>query len=115
MIFILSALAVWRICHLLAFEDGPWDVVIKARLKLADSMLGKAMNCVSCSSVWVAFVFSGLTRTEHFVAYWLALSAGAIFIEKLYELLRRHTEYATVPDHYTGPMEWTRTTESSGE
>jgi hypothetical protein len=32
--FALASLATWRVTHLLAEEDGPWDAVVRARARL---------------------------------------------------------------------------------
>ena len=43
--FLLCVLAVWRITHFFVAEDGPWDIVIKIRAKLGDSVAGQIMDC----------------------------------------------------------------------
>jgi hypothetical protein len=44
----------WRLTHLLAEEDGPGDMVIRARAALGDGPAGELMDCFYCLSVWVA-------------------------------------------------------------
>lgn len=51
-LFIMLALATWRISYMLVSEDGPSDVFVKLRtLKL-----GGLLDCIYCTSVWVGFV-----------------------------------------------------------
>ena len=55
--FLVSSLAVWRITHLLAEEDGPWDSIVKLREKIRWRWLGSALDCFYCLSVWIAVVY----------------------------------------------------------
>jgi hypothetical protein len=52
--FVLTALAVWRVTHLLAQEDGPWDLIVRLRRSLGQGSLGQLMDCFYCLSLWVA-------------------------------------------------------------
>ena len=79
MAFLLCTLAVWRISHLLAQEDGPFDVVFRLRSKVGQGFFGTLLDCFLCLSLWVALPFavlSGDTLIDRIVA-WLALSGGA--------------------------------------
>jgi hypothetical protein len=69
--FILIALGVWRVTHLLVAEDGPWDAVIRLRKSLGSSVLGQAMDCFYCCSLWVGAPFALLS------------SGGACVLERL--------------------------------
>ena len=83
--FLLAALAVWRVTHLLAHEDGPWDVLRRVRTGAVAIGLGRLMRCFYCLSVWIALPagwFVGTTWLERFVA-WLAASGAAILLERL--------------------------------
>ena len=88
--FCLAALAVWRVTHLLAVEDGPAAVVARARSPLADSRFGSGpaaelADCFGCLSMWVAVPlvpFVALRRSEAPVC-WLALSGAAFLLERL--------------------------------
>ena len=44
--FFLAALATWRVCHLLAGEDGPGGIMARLRLRL-----GRLADCFGCLSV----------------------------------------------------------------
>lgn len=54
----LASLAVFRITHLLAAEDGPWDVLLGLRRVLGASVVGQLMDCFNCLSLWVAVPFA---------------------------------------------------------
>ena len=83
--FLLAALAVWRVTHLLAFEDGPGDLIVKLRALLGDSFAGKLMDCFLCLSLWIAAPAALLvTRAAlEWMLVWLALSAAACLLDRL--------------------------------
>jgi hypothetical protein len=82
--FLLAALATWRITHLLAEEDGPGDVVVRARARIGAGWLGGMMDCFNCLSIWVAAPLSvGLLRRRGpDPLAWLALSGTACLLEQ---------------------------------
>jgi hypothetical protein len=88
MSLVVGALATWRITHLLVEEDGPGDAVLRARRAAGAGVIGRAMDCFYCSSIWVALPFAlGLTRTRgghrfETVATWLAMSGAACVLEQ---------------------------------
>lgn len=83
--FVLAALATWRVTHLLAAEDGPADIVFRARRALGTGWLGSLADCFNCLSLFVAapaalFV---VQRALPWAMTWLALSGGACLLERL--------------------------------
>jgi|SRR5271155_4097554 len=81
----LGALAAWRVTHLLAAEDGPWDALIRFRRRLATRILGNNLDCFYCASLWVSIPFAiivGQTWRD-ILLLWPALSAAAILLEDL--------------------------------
>lgn len=82
--FALASLATWRVSHLVVAEDGPGDVVVRARARLGDSLAGQAMDCFACASVWVAAPASLALarRPRDVVVTWLALSGAACLLER---------------------------------
>jgi hypothetical protein len=84
-VFILALLATWRASHLIAAEDGPGNVVLRLRARLGRSFLGQLMDCFGCVSLWVAapFAFFVASRPFELVVVWLALSGGAMLIERI--------------------------------
>jgi hypothetical protein len=83
--FALGSLATWRLTHLIAEEDGPADLVLRARAALGQSLAGELMDCFYCLSVWVAAPVSlGVARRRaQLPITWLGLSAAACLIERL--------------------------------
>jgi hypothetical protein len=85
--FILSMLAVWRVTHLLACEDGPFDLIFKLKKISGQGFFGNLLDCFYCLSLWIAVPFAILLSadwTARTVA-WLALSGGASFLFKMTE------------------------------
>jgi hypothetical protein len=82
--FVLGALTVWRLTHLLHAEDGPWDVVVRLRAALGNGVMGQAMDCFYCLSLWISLPVAlviGSTWLER-ILLWFALSAAAILLER---------------------------------
>jgi hypothetical protein len=81
---ITALLAVWRITHLLAAEDGPWDIVVRLRSKAGSTMAGKLMDCFYCLSLWVSipFCFYVAQGVLDRVVVWLALSGAASLLNR---------------------------------
>jgi hypothetical protein len=82
--FALASLAVWRVSHLLAEEDGPGDAVVRLRLRLGQGRLGELADCFYCLSVWVAAPASLVVaeRRREVPLVWLALSGAACLLEQ---------------------------------
>ena len=81
----LAVLATWRLSRLVAFEDGPWDVVARARRRAGDGMLGHLMDCPYCLSLWFAAPLAlALDATlPGWVLAWLGVSGGASLVERV--------------------------------
>jgi hypothetical protein len=82
--FFISILAVWRLTHLFVSEDGPWDFVFRIRKKLGNSMVGKAMDCFYCLSLWMSVPFA-LLINEYWpirLICWISISGGACLLEQ---------------------------------
>jgi hypothetical protein len=81
----ISILGVWRVTHLLAVEDGPFDVIVRLRTAAGDGFWGGLLDCFNCLSLWVAFPFALATGASlgESMLLWPALSGGAILVEVL--------------------------------
>ncbi|MFY9852603.1 MAG: DUF1360 domain-containing protein [Terracidiphilus sp.] len=81
----LAVLATWRLTHLLAAEDGPWEIIANLRKVLGNSFLGKLMDCFYCLSLWVGAAVACLLANnwKEWPLYWLALSGAACLLERL--------------------------------
>ncbi len=80
----IAALAAWRVTHLLAYEDGPADVVANLRVRLGDGFTGRLVDCFDCLGIWVAaaLVPTLSARRRRPVVRWLALSGAAGLLER---------------------------------
>jgi Protein of unknown function (DUF1360) len=82
--FALGSLAVWRVSHLLAEEDGPFDAVVRLRERAGPGRVGALLDCFYCLSVWVAAPVSLAVagRRRDAPLTWLALSGAACLLER---------------------------------
>jgi hypothetical protein len=82
--FVVASLATWRIAHLLAYEDGPGDLLVKLRVRLGHGFWGKLMDCFYCLSLWVAVLFAPVVtrRLPEAALIWVALSGAACLLER---------------------------------
>jgi predicted acyltransferase len=119
--FVLGVFASWRLAHLLACEDGPWDLLARLRAAVGNGVLGRLMDCFYCVSLWVAAPFGLLLgrSAQECVLAWLALSGAACLLERMgrdplviqplpnegehHELLRRETDGTA--EQYPGKFE----------
>lgn len=82
--FIVAALAVWRLTHLLGKEDGPFDIIFLMRKKAGAGFFGNLLDCFYCLSIWMAIPFAfyiGHNWLEKIIT-WLALSGAACLLEQ---------------------------------
>lgn len=82
--FLLAALVVWRLAHLLTRENGPFDLVARMRARAGHTVPGRALQCFYCTSLWVAaplalYVTTSLPRVP---VVWLALSGAACLLDR---------------------------------
>lgn len=100
---LVATLAVWRVTHLLAREDGPWGVVARLRRGAGDGFWGELMDCFLCLSVWLALPMAFLVGAGpvEWLMLWPGLSGGAVLLERA---TTRETE-AVAPE--SGVAEWT--------
>ena len=82
---VLAVLATWRVAHLIAREDGPFDLVLRVRARAGSGVLGQQMDCPYCLSLWVAapWAFWIAHGPAEWIAVWLAVSGGASLLERM--------------------------------
>jgi hypothetical protein len=86
--FILGALGVWRVTHLLNAEDGPWQLLARFRKLVGSGFWGGLLDCFYCLSLWAAAPYACWLRLNRHVTWsealllWPALSALAILLER---------------------------------
>jgi hypothetical protein len=81
----VAVLATWRACHLVAHEDGPFDVIVQLRARAGNGMLGRLMDCPYCLSLWFAAPLALLVARPPawWCAAWLAVSGGSSLLERI--------------------------------
>jgi len=82
--FALASLATWRVTHLLAEEDGPFDAVVRLRMRAGSGQLGELLDCFYCLSIWTAAPASlaVIRRRRELPLVSLALSGAACLLER---------------------------------
>lgn len=82
---IVGTLSVWRVTHLLAAEDGPWQGLARFRRRAGEGLLAELLDCFYCLSLWIAAPVAWLIGEswKERIFLWLALSAGAILLERV--------------------------------
>jgi hypothetical protein len=82
--FVLCSLAIWRITHLLAEEDGPWDLIAHLRAALGSSIFGRLMDCFYCLSLWISLPLAIWLSSGWIglLVHWQALSGVACLLER---------------------------------
>lgn len=82
--FLVAALAVWRLTHLLFAEEGPGQILVHLRARFGD-FWGAVFDCFYCMSLWVSAPFAlalGVGSLECGVL-WLALSGAACLLQAI--------------------------------
>lgn len=81
--FLIATLATWRLAALLTREDGPYDIFARLRARAA-GMVGRALGCLQCTSLWVALPLTGFVApwSARSPVLWLALSGGACLLDR---------------------------------
>jgi len=80
-VFILAALAVFRVSWMITREEGPFAVFVTMREKIDPQQMtwiGRGLNCCNCVSVWIALVAALLIGGD-WLLNWLGI-AGAVLI-----------------------------------
>lgn len=82
---LLGALATWRATHLLHAEHGPGGVFQRLRGLAGRGLLGQAVQCFYCLSLWVSAPVALMLSRDwaERVLLWLGLSAAAIGLERV--------------------------------
>lgn len=89
-IFLLSVLSIYRLSHMIVFEDGFFDVFIRMRMWI-DSHANpndwkvKGFHCILCVSFWLSLIpaifFS--ENIYYFFLLWGGVSGGVLVLHKL--------------------------------
>ena len=86
----VAVLATWRLCHLIAHEDGPFDSIVRLRQAAGSGVAGRLMDCPYCLSLWIAAPIAAALAPGWIagVMLWLAISGGSCLVEQLSARLR---------------------------
>jgi hypothetical protein len=97
---LIGTLCTWRITHLIAAEDGPWQIVARLRRHAGAGFWGALMDCFNCLSLWMAAPFAWLLgdRWLDKALLWLACSGGAVLLERVTSR-ERNDEAASWVEH----------------
>ena len=83
--FALAVLAVYRVAHMAAREDGPFDVFARLRERAGQkTWVGRGLHCVLCISFWLSLPAAFLTGLPWFLA-WLGIAGGVLVLHKIFE------------------------------
>ena len=84
---VMAMLATWRVAHLVAREDGPFDVIVRLRTRAGNGVLGRLMDCPHCVGLWVAMPFAWwMAQTSSaWLPTWLGIAGGASLAQRLIE------------------------------
>ena len=82
---VLALLATWRITHLLAKEDGPYDLLLRWRNWVGRTGAGRLFTCFQCLSLWIGALLAALFPSDwlEFLVLATAFSGGACLLERL--------------------------------
>lgn len=83
--FVVAALATWRVTHLVAYEDGPWDLISRVRARAREGFWAKLMDCFYCLSFWVSALVTIALRPDarEWPLIWLGLAGAACLLDRL--------------------------------
>jgi len=90
--FMLAVLATYRVAHMVALEDGPWDVFTRLRtwamLRTPGGTLERGLSCPLCISFWLAFV-AAIPLSAGLIGYMFQALAIAGAVVVLYKVVER--------------------------
>jgi hypothetical protein len=75
------------VAHLVAREDGPFDIIVRLRARVGDGVAGGLMDCPYCLGLWIAMPFAWWMADSpaEWLAGWLGVSGGASLVQRLAE------------------------------
>lgn len=78
----VRAFAVYRLTHLVLFEEGPFEVVKLVHEHVdpkQETWVGRGLNCPLCVSFWMSLLVAFLPNR---LALWLGLAGAIVFAKK---------------------------------
>jgi hypothetical protein len=97
---VVGVLGVWRITHLLHAENGPGDLIVWLRRRMGQSVIGRAIGCFDCLSLWIAMPFAVAVARSWLdrALVWPALAAGAMIVHRAVIRLERQPAAMYIED-----------------
>lgn len=85
LLLLLAILGAYRLSHMIAIEDGPFDVFAMLRERIGQkSWIGRGLHCPLCISFWVSALFAPTAPDMLGQAfYWLGVAGGCLALHKL--------------------------------
>lgn len=83
---IVLGLACWRVSYMLVNEEGPDHVFTRLREKFEKNKYSP-LDCVYCTSIWVAFVLALIGYQWELLIGTFAISAVAVLTESVHSKL----------------------------
>ena len=84
LLFVIVALATWRVTALVAYEQGPFGVLGGLRRLMVRLRLGQLVACFHCLGFWVAgvaaLVVYGVEMST--LLFWLAIAGSVSIVER---------------------------------
>jgi hypothetical protein len=79
LIFLLALLGTYRLAHMIAMEDGPFDAFSAWRDKVGQSSwVGRGLHCPLCLSFWLALPMALAWQVS--VISWLGIAGGCLVL-----------------------------------
>lgn len=83
--FVLAVLATYRLAHMIAREDGPFDIFARMREKVGQgNWFGRGLACVLCLSFWLALPAAILAQMPWLMG-WLGVAGGVMVLFLMFE------------------------------
>lgn len=94
-ILILAILATYRLAQLIAFDDGPFDLIARFREFLGRNAyrglwvktLADMINCPFCLGIWISlFITLSIRQYSSFLEFflqWIGIAGGQAFLQEL--------------------------------
>lgn len=89
-IFLISALATYRLSLMLSSEEGPLAIFARMRRKVPPKTNpGRGIRCFFCWTVWIAAMVTlyvlwlGIITKEISPVYWFAISGASILVHQI--------------------------------
>lgn len=89
-LLIISALAVFRLSELVAYDEGPFELFKRIRnLFRHGSQIDRMLECIYCNGIWWSLVFTvfyavlGIIKPWAAPVWWLGIAGGAVTIYRI--------------------------------